>query len=100
MAGPPFGPLPDGWEMFDLPDGRKSGICLQEALGAMANGTRVKKAESDPGDTHKDGALGTVAGSHKHPDLDVLVYFVYWDDIPPEWGPVYITGPRLREASF
>jgi hypothetical protein len=67
-----------------------------EAPGALANGTRVRKINSVPTDTHTDGAPATVLGS-VGPALGQFGYWVEWDDIPGV--PVFIAGERLEELA-
>lgn len=72
--------------------------------GRWPKGTRVKKIRSVPGDTHQDGALGTIVGALLGPvdpiaQAELIVelagrgirgieeggeymYWVEWDDIP------------------
>jgi hypothetical protein len=53
---------------------------------ALRPGERVVKQNSEPGDTHIDGALGTLAFVHKPipgPDgKPMQLAWVYWDDVP------------------
>lgn len=49
--------------------------------GALPNGTRVRKVNSEPGDTRPDGALGAVLGSVGADHLGIA-YFVEWDSMP------------------
>lgn len=70
-----------------------------QAEGAIPNGATVQKVNSADGDTHKDGALGTVIGSmgplgDSYPDR--FVYCVQWLDLPGV--PVWIIGSRVREV--
>lgn len=66
----------------------------EQAAGALPNGSRIVKQKSGPGDTHGDGAVGTVVGSigldevlgvgervPGYPDVR-FTYFVEWDDMP------------------
>jgi len=64
-----------------------------QAEGAWANGTRVAKQNSEPGDANRNGNLGTILGSFKRPaeetgrpDHDftdvTYCYFVEWDSMP------------------
>jgi hypothetical protein len=55
-----------------------------QAPGALANGTRIMKANSEEGDAHPDGALGTVLGSMSHPEIQngAAMYFIEWDARP------------------
>ena len=80
--------------------------------GRWPKGTRVKKVRSDPGDTHQDGALGTIVGAwgplsasqraeiiidlaNKVPEPDIeCLYWVEWDDIPGI--PVAIADYRIE----
>lgn len=52
-----------------------------EVPGAIPNGTRVMKCNSEETDTHQDGALCTVVGSIEMSDTGKLAYFVEWDDM-------------------
>lgn len=63
-----------------------------QAEGAISNGTRVRKAWSEPGDTTEVGQLGVVLGSIRVPprmrDAPLVkqageyFYFVEWDERP------------------
>lgn len=55
-----------------------------QAPGALPNGTRIMKANSEDGDGHQDGARGTVLGSISHPDVHggAVMYFIEWDARP------------------
>jgi hypothetical protein len=55
-----------------------------EARGAIPNGRRVMKTNSEAGDGTPDGALGTVLGSIVAPDTmgRLMFYFVEWDRRP------------------
>jgi hypothetical protein len=54
------------------------------ADGALANGTRVTKVNSEPGDTRPDGVPGVVLGSISHPEVmdGIMLYFIEWADAP------------------
>lgn len=52
-----------------------------EAPGAFPNGTRVFKSQSEPGDSHPTGTMGTILGSMAAPDIP-KIYFVEWDPNP------------------
>ena len=67
--------------MLKSEDGWLGTFTRQEADGAMVNGTRVYKFQSEPGDGHPTGSMGTVLGSLHHPDLGYM-YFVEWDESP------------------
>lgn len=59
----------------------------RSAEGALPNGTRIVKRASEPGDSHRDGALGTVLGSVRAPDGNPVqgvlhCYFIEWDARP------------------
>ncbi|HUV44287.1 MAG TPA: hypothetical protein VMW13_05595 [Dehalococcoidales bacterium] len=77
--------------------------------GEWNKGTRVEKTNSDPDDTHRDGAKGTIVGAWgpvppafraeslakgKMEQDIVFIYFVEWDDMPGL--PVAITDCRLK----
>lgn len=63
-----------------------------EASGALANGTRIEKINSEKGDGHQDGDTGTILGSvsaevtEEHfgakPKNSLMAYFIEWDDMP------------------
>lgn len=71
-----------------------------QAPGALPNGTRVAKVGTQDGDTHRDGAPGTVIGSigpadlPKHPGIR-YGYFVRFDDAPQ--FPAFISSNRIKE---
>ncbi len=76
-------------------------IVTQQAPGALANGCRVRKVNSEPGDIHGDGEMATVVASLS-PALDDPVtgqpeygYFVRFDDLQQ---PVFVRGRRLEIA--
>lgn len=87
-------------------------VYVGEDEGRWPKGTRVKKVRSDPGDTHQDGALGTIVGAlgplsasqraemiielaNKVPEPDIeYIYWVEWDDIPGI--PVAIADSRIE----
>jgi len=72
-----------------------------EAEGAIPNGARVRKCNSEPGDSFSDGAMGTVLSSiavlpelaHLAPGSD-YAYFVEWDEIPGV--PVGVLSRRIE----
>lgn len=55
-----------------------------QAEGAYANGSRVVKVESEPGDATPDGTGGKVLGSYSNPDLfhGLIAYSIMWDNRP------------------
>ena len=75
-------------------------IIVGQDEGRWPKGTKVQKINTRPGDTHRDGALGTIVGAFgpitaslraeliiglakKGTDGDVeYIYWVVWDDIP------------------
>jgi hypothetical protein len=64
----------------------------EQAIGAIPNGSRVQKTNTEPDDAHQDGALAVVLGSICHPDKG-LGYFVVFDDAPDI--AVLIVGKRI-----
>ena len=52
-----------------------------QAPNAMANGSRVVKIKTEPGDSHPVGSSATVLGSLYAPDVG-FGYFVEWDARP------------------
>ena len=73
-----------------------------QAEGALPNGTRIEKVNSEPGDGHQDGAAGTVIGSIgpvEIPDSTYrYAYFVAWDEDPGAGLPVGIREGRVKAA--
>lgn len=73
---------------------------LDQAEGALVNGTRIEKVKSERGDGHRDGALGTIVGSVGDVEVpgypDHYVYFVKWDEDPGAGLPVGIREGRLK----
>jgi len=87
-------------------------IVVGQDEGRWPKGTRVRKINTKPGDSHQDGALGTIVGawgpstasqraefiielSKQGIDGDVeYIYWVEWDDIPGI--PVAITDNRIE----
>jgi hypothetical protein len=70
-----------------------------QAEGALKNGSTIEKVGSLDGDTHLDGALGTVIGSMgplSDSAPDRFVYCVEFMDAPHV--PVWIVGHRIREV--
>ena len=67
--------------------------------GALPNGTRIKKVNSEPRDGHSDGDQGTVLASHgpvEAPGLGPeLFYFVEWDSHPNV--PVGVLGSKIEK---
>lgn len=70
------------------------GFTRNEAPGALRNGTLVEKVNSEPGDTHQDGARATIVGSLGRAAPSKYGYFVEWDDIPGV--PVFTASERIR----
>lgn len=74
-----------------------------EAEGAWPNGTRVRKVNSQDGDGHLDGSLGTILGSYKNthktePKFEdvAYLYWVEWDDMPKV--PIGTISTKLEKA--
>lgn len=59
-----------------------------QAEGAIPNGARIVKQNSEPGDSHSDGAQGVVLGSIASPPELIekfgakFAYFIEWDGSP------------------
>jgi hypothetical protein len=51
-----------------------------QAEGALPNGQRVVKVNSENGDSQRDGRRGTILGSLNSPKG--IFYFVEWDTLP------------------
>lgn len=66
-----------------------------QADGAIANGTRVRKTNSEPGDTHKDDERATILGSIHHPEVG-FGYFVEWDTHPK--AATFVTQHRITPS--
>jgi len=87
-------------------------IIVGQDKGRWPKGTRVKKVYSKPGDTHQDGALGTIVGAlgpatasqRVEAIIDLAkngingdieyIYWVEWDDMLGI--PVAITDSRIE----
>ena len=68
-----------------------------QAEGAIPNGTRIVKVNSEAEDAHVDGAPGVVIGSMAEPEHPGRFgYFIEWDDMPGL--PVGIVGHRIAVA--
>ena len=71
-----------------------------QAEGALPNGSQVEKVNSEHGDGHQDGAVGTVIGSIGPGEIpgctDRYVYFVVWDEDPGAGLPVGIREGRVK----
>lgn len=69
-----------------------------QAAGAYPNGSRVRKVNSEPGDAHPDGSLGTVLSSISHPEVmgGMVAYFVAWDARPTM--PIGTDAPKVELA--
>ena len=95
------------------PEGiRTMGIYIGKDKGRWPKGTRIRKVGTKPGDTHQDGALGTIVGAlgptSASQRAEVIIdlakqgingdieytYWVEWDDIPGI--PVAITDNRIE----
>jgi len=83
--------------------------------GRWPKGTRVRKVNTRPGDTHQDGALGTIVGAlgpvtasqRAEAIIDLAkngingdveyIYWVEWDDIPGI--PVAVADDRIEPVA-
>jgi hypothetical protein len=75
--------------LFDVHPGYTGRHTRGQAPGAIPNGTRIVKQNSEQGDSQLDGALGCVLGSIKTPAGTkgkypgvAYFYFVEWDALP------------------
>jgi hypothetical protein len=68
----------------------------EQALGALKNGTRVRKVATEPGDFHPIGSLATVLGSFSAGELGIG-YFVAWDAAPHV--AVLVGWPKIEQIS-
>lgn len=66
------------------------------AEGALPNGTRVVKVNSEEGDGHPDGTPGVILGSVVAPGLGIG-YFVSW--APRPRVVVFTADFKIRKAS-
>lgn len=64
--------------------GWKGAFTREHAPGALANGTRIVKDNSEPGDSTPDGTPGVVLGSISHPEVQsgAIFYFIEWAYAP------------------
>ena len=87
-------------------------ILVGKDEGRWPKGTRVRKVNTKPGDSHEDGAQGTIVGAlgpasaaqraemiielaKNSVDGDIeFIYWVVWDDMPGI--PVAITDNRIK----
>lgn len=74
----------------------------EQAEGAIPNGSRIRKAVMEEGDTHPIGALATVVGSvgplpFRQWD-QVYGYFVEWDEMPGVAVFVHDGGGRIEKV--
>jgi hypothetical protein len=73
---------------FEVHPGYSGRHTRGQAPGAIPNGARIAKRNSEQGDSQPDGALGRVLGSLKTPTEIkattgvVYFYFVEWDALP------------------
>lgn len=87
-------------------------IIIGGSEGEWHKGTRVEKTNSDPGDTHRDGAMATIVGAAgpapvalraemlangKIEHDSVFLYWVEWDDLPGL--PVAISDYRIKPVN-
>lgn len=82
MRGIPL--TPDVAEILDLGEheGYFGVFTRNQYPGALPNGSRVRKFNSERGDNTRDGVPGTIMGSIGHPELPGIMYFVEWDNRP------------------
>lgn len=64
-----------------------------QADGAIPNGTRVEKVNSEPGDSFPDGTEGTVLASALVVELGAFGYYVAFDPRPVA---CFIAGYRIK----
>jgi len=84
--------------MFKNEPGWNGAFTREQAEGAMPNGTRVVKTNSDAEDGHADGTPGVILGSMSHPEVEdgAIFYFVEWAARPRT--AVGIMGKKVRAA--
>ena len=65
--------------------------------GAIRNGRRIVKVETEEGDFNPVGTEGAVLGSFNHPKIfaGVVMYFVEWDGTPRV--AVAVLGRKIAE---
>lgn len=67
-----------------------------QSQGAFLNGSRAEKINTEPLDSHLDGAVCTILGSISR--NGITVYFVEWDDMPRIASS--IAGHRLKPCQL
>lgn len=67
--------------MIKYEEGYYGAFTREQAEGAIPNGTRIIKTNSEKGDGRQDGVGGVVLGSMDGGDMGIC-YFVEWDDAP------------------
>lgn len=85
-------------DMFQNEPGWIGAFTRQQAQGALPNGTRIVKQNSERGDAHPNGTPGVVLGSISHPQVmgGVVFYFIEW--APKPRTAVGVLGTKIREA--
>lgn len=108
--------LPDGWSErpgggLKPPSGEMAAlrtIIGKQATGAIPNGRKVRKINSQPADATPDGTEGTVLGSvgsfpiYIGDDVIHFGYIIEWDNNLPaisgfDKSAVFITDTRIEE---
>lgn len=74
-------------------------VLIGLAEGEVPNGARVVKVNSEPGDGHQDGAMGTVVGAleakvRRGAKQIEWIYWVKFDDLPEV--PAAIADYRIK----
>jgi hypothetical protein len=88
---------------FDVHPGYGGLHTRGQAPGAIPNGARIVKRNSEQRDSQVDGALGTVLGSIRTPGALAAregvpyLYFVEWDALPR--CAVGVISTKIREAT-
>jgi hypothetical protein len=78
------------------PDMRSDGL---ESSAALRSGTRVEKINSNRGDSHTNGAHGTIntsLGPKMWHGQMTHGYLVVWDDCK---APAFVVGNRIRKLT-
>jgi hypothetical protein len=66
-----------------------------QAEGALKNGTRIRKINSNFAEDHPNGSPGVIVGSIGPGVNQMYGYFVIWDDNPEQI--VFMTSTKIRE---
>lgn len=104
----PGDPMPGGGLIGDIGDRAEAfikGVMGRQEPGAILNGRRVRKINTEKGDKTPEGTEGVVMGSVARPNLEphygpegqvvLYGYFIKWDGDPM---PVFTTNLKVEEV--